>query len=279
MYAGKWTPAEEFRKSMIRICLPVLGFALAVQLAAQPAIQLNDGDSHGDPPYLLEPGWKPLLNARDLSGWHSQDGKPLQWFTTTAIRWERLLGPTRLFAIPAPGGTILNSAQGRTSNLVTDQKFGDVELYLEFMLAKGSNSGVYLHGLYEVQIFDSYGSWEPMTSSDCGGIYHRWIDERGVGGSAPSRNASRRPGEWQSFQIWFRAPRFDANGRKVENARFLRVLHNGISVQKDVAVDGPTRAAMDHPEAAENPLMLQGDHGPVAFRNIYIRPLRPIIER
>ena len=94
-------------------------------------------------------------------------------------------------------------------NLVTDQKFGDIELYLEFMLAKGSNSGVYLHGLYEVQIFDSYGSTEPMTSSDGGGIYHRWIDNHGVGGSAPSRNASRRPGEWQSYHIWFRAPRFD----------------------------------------------------------------------
>ena len=69
-----------------------------------------------------------------------------------------------------------------------------VELYVEFMLAKGSNSGVYLHGLYEVQVFDSYASTEPMTSSDCGGIYHRWINEQGVGGSAPSRNASRRPG-------------------------------------------------------------------------------------
>src|SRR2546427_308954 len=90
--------------------------------------------------------------------------------------------------------------------LVTDQKFGDTELYLEFMLAKGSNSGVYLHGLYEVQIFDSYGSTEPVTSSDCGGIYHRWINNKGVGGSAPSRNACRPPGQWQSHHIWLRAP-------------------------------------------------------------------------
>ncbi|HZT28265.1 MAG TPA: DUF1080 domain-containing protein [Bryobacteraceae bacterium] len=252
---------------------------LAGCLAAQPRHQLNDGDAHGDPPYLLEDGWTPLLNGRDLSGWHGLGSGPNDWFTTTAILWERLLGPTRLSAVPRPGGRILNGPRGRTVNLVTDQKFGDVELYLEFMIPKGSNSGVYLHGLYEVQVFDSYGSTEPLTSSDCGGIYHRWINNRGVGGSAPSRNACRRPGEWQSFQIWFRAPRFDASGKKVESAKFLRVLQNGLSIQKDVEVDGPTRAAMEIPEAPTNPLMLQGDHGPVAYRNIYIRPLREIIER
>src|ERR1051326_6330254 len=164
---------------------------------------------------------------------------------------------------------MLNGPHGRTVNLATDQKFSDIELYLEFMLAKGSNSGVYLHGLYEVQIFDSYGSTEPVTSSDCGGIYHRWIDNHGVGGSAPSRNASRRPGEWQSYHIWFRAPRFDASGKKTENAKFIRALFNGLSVQSNVEVDGPTRAAMNIPEAAGNPIMLQGDHGPVAFRNVY----------
>jgi hypothetical protein len=202
-----------------------------------------------------------------------------QWFTTRAIQWDRLLGPTRLVGRPAPGGKILNGPQGRTVNLVSDQKFGDAELYLEFMVSKGSNSGVYLHGLYEVQVFDSYGSTEKMTSSDAGGIYHRWIDNKGVGGSAPSRNASRRPGEWQSYQIWFRAPRFDAAGKKTANARFIRVLYNGLSIQENVDVDGGTRAHMAIPEAATNPIMLQGDHGPVAYRNIHIRPLRPIIER
>jgi hypothetical protein len=74
-------------------------------------------------------------------------------------------------------------------------------------------------------------------------------------------------------------PRFDTSGKKTENARLIRVLHNGIAVQKNVEVDGPTRAHMDLPEAPLNPLMLQGDHGPVAYRNIYIRPLRPIVER
>jgi hypothetical protein len=118
-----------------------------------------------------------------------------------------------------------------------------------------------------------------MKSSDGGGIYHQWINEKGVGGSAPSRNASRRPGEWQSYQIWFRAPRFDASGKKSENAKFLRVLFNGLSVQENVESEGPTRAHLEIPEAVTNPIMLQGDHGPVAFKNIYWRPLRPIIER
>jgi hypothetical protein len=241
----------------------------------------TDGDPHGDAPYLIEPGWRPLLNGKDLSGWHGQNpqGKN-DWMTVGGVMWERLLGPTRLVPRnPGPSGKMLNGPNGRTVNIVTDEKFGDVELYLEFLIAKGSNSGVYLHGLYEVQIFDSFGETEKMTSSDGGGIYHRWIDEHGEGGSAPRVNASRRPGEWQSYHIWFRAPRFDAAGKKIANAKFFRVLHNGIAVQEEVECEGPTRAAMNIPEAAMNPIMLQGDHGPVAFQNIYVRALRPLLHR
>jgi hypothetical protein len=257
----------------------ILYLAAAASLCAQPRQQFNDGDAHGDAPYLIEEGWMPLLSGHDLSGWHGLGSGPSEWLTTSGVIWDRLLGPTRLSAVPGPGDRILNGLHGRTANLISDRKFGDIELYVEFMLAQGSNSGVYMHSLYECQIFDSWGSTEPMTSSDGGGIYHRWIDNKGVGGSAPSRNASRRPGEWQSYHIWFRAPRFDAAGRKAENAKFVRVVFNGLSVQNNVEVDGPTRAANNIPEAAENPIMLQGDHGPVAFRNIYWRPLREIIER
>lgn len=253
----------------------------AARLAAQrprPA-DLNDGEAHGDPPFLVESGWTPLLNGKDTGGWVGEGGKPQEWFTTTAVRWERLLGPTRLSGVNEPGTRILNGPAGRTANLVTAQKFGDMELYLEFMLAKGSNSGVYLHGLYEVQVFDSFGSTEPIKSSDGGGIYHRWIDNRGVGGSAPRVNACRMPGQWQSYLILFRAPRFDGVGRKTENARFLRVVYNGTLVQENVEVEGPTRAALEIPEAPLNPLMLQGDHGPVAYKDIYWRPLRPLVDR
>lgn len=251
---------------------------LATALSPLLAQQTTDGESHGDAPFLIEDGWTPLLNGKDLSGWIGQDAKPHGWITVRGVRWERLLGPTRLSGRAEPSGTILNG-NGRVNNLVTEQSFGDIELYCEFLLAKGSNSGVYLQGLYEIQIFDSYGSWAPMKTSDCGAVYHRWINERGVGGSAPRLNASRRPGDWQGFHIFFQAPRFDASGRKTSNARFVRVLHNGDLVQENVEVDGGTRAHMNLAEAPKNPIMLQGDHGPVAFRNLHWRPLREIVLR
>jgi hypothetical protein len=249
-------------------------------IPAQQRSPTTDGEHHGDPPYLLEEGWQPLLNGRDLAGWVGQDrDKPNEWFVTPGVFFDRLLAPTRLSGRKSPGSRIVNGLTGRTVNLVTEQKFGDMELYLEWTVSKGSNSGVYLHGLYEVQVFDSYAATEPMKTSDAGGIYHRWIDNKPVGGSAPRLNASRPPGHWQSYQIWFQGPRFDASGRKTQNAKFLRVLFNGTLVQENVEVDGGTRAHMPIPEAAENPLMLQGDHGPVAYRKIYWRPLRPIVGR
>lgn len=263
----------------MRTFLTLLALGALVQ---QPASYspIQDGEAHGDPPYVLEDGWQPLLNGKDLAGWKAcEAGAKNEWYTTAFVRFERFLGPTQLNGRPAPSGVMLNGPAGRTANLCTARTFGDVELYLEFMLAKGSNSGVYLHGLYEIQIFDSWGSIEGMKTSDGGAIYHRWIENRGVGGSPPLVNASRRPGDWQSYQAWFRAPRFDATGKKVEPARFLRVLFNGLQVQKDVDVEGPTRAHLSIPEAAQNPLMIQGDHGPVAFRNVHVRPLRPLILR
>ncbi len=246
-----------------------------------PAISpIQDGDAHGDPPYLLEDGWEPLLDGASLAGWQACDpAATSEWRTVRAIRYERILSPTQLSGRGTGGGVILNGPTGKTANLCTTRAFGDIELYLEFMLPRGSNSGVYLQGLYEIQILDSWGTTEPLTSGDLGGIYHQWIDDTGVGGSAPRVNAARRPGEWQSYQAWFRAPRFDAAGTKTAPARFLRVLLNGQVVQQDVDVAGPTRAALNVREGPSHPLMLQGDHGPVAFRNIHVRPLRPLVIR
>jgi Domain of Unknown Function (DUF1080) len=262
----------------MRLVTILLALVLLPQAPRYSVVQ--DGEPHGDPPYLLEDGWDPLLNGKDLAGWKAcEPGVANEWYTTRFVRYERILSPTQLSGRAAPSGVILNGPAGRTANLCTDRLFGDIEIYLEFMLAKGSNSGVYLHGLYEMQIFDSWGSTEEMTTSDAGAIYHQWIENRGVAGSAPRLNAARRPGEWQSYQAWFRAPRFDASGKKTQPARFLRVLLNGQTVQNDVDVAGPTRAALPVPEATEHPLMLQGDHGPVAFRNIHVRPLRPLIVR
>src|SRR5262245_23996304 len=89
---------------------------------------VQDGEPHGDPPYLLEDGWEPLLNGKDLSGWKACDATAKsEWFTATAVRFERLLGPTQLNGRSGPGGTILNGPTGRTANFCTDRAFGDVE--------------------------------------------------------------------------------------------------------------------------------------------------------
>ncbi len=237
---------------------------------AQKLPDLYHDEVYGDPPFLSEPGWRALLNGKDLAGWHGLPGSPNEWFTTKAVHWKRVFNPTRLLGERGPGDRIINGPLNKTVNLVTDEKFGSFELFLEFMTAKGSNSGVYLHGLYEVQIFDSYGFEGPLTVGDCGGIYEHSDD---TGGAPPLRNACRAPGEWQSLHIWFAAPQFDVMGHKRRNARALRVLLNQIVVQENVELNGPTRSSLEIPEAAKNPLMLQGDHSAIAYRNIYIKPI------
>ena len=241
---------------------------LVFPVLSQKLPDLYKDESHGDPPYLSETGWRPLLNSADLTGWTGLNGAASDWFTTRSVTWHRVFNPTHLVAKPAPGDRIVNGREGKTANLVSREKFGSFELYLEFLLARGSNSGVYLQGLYEIQIFDSQGYTGPLPVGDCGGVYQQ---DDGTGGSPPALNACRPPGEWQSLHIWFQAPRFDSSGRKTANAKVLRVLLNDTHVQENVEVPGPTVSHMNIPEAPANPLMLQGDHGPVAFRNIYIR--------
>jgi hypothetical protein len=163
---------------------------------------------------------------------------------------------------------------GQAYNLLWATEHGDVDLELDYMMAKGSNSGVYLQGRYEVQLFDSWGVKAPKIV-DNGSIYERWDESRpegrkGYEGQSARQNASRAPGLWQNLKISFQAPRFDAAGRKTENARMLRVELNGVLIHENVALSGPTRAASFEDEKPTGPLMLQGDHGPVAFRNIKI---------
>jgi hypothetical protein len=132
-------------------------------------------------------------------------------------------------------------------------------------------------GRYEIQVLDSWGVEKPKHG-DCGGIYQRWDNKRkpkGFEGHPPRVNASKAPGEWQTFGVVFRAPRFGADGKKTQNARFIKVVHNGQVVHENVEVTGPTRAAAFGDEKPKGPLMFQGDHGPVAYRNMRIRLLAP----
>ncbi len=228
-----------------------------------------------------EDGWQKLFNGTDLSGWKPQGPSNARisydWAAASNAAPEasnsKQMSITH--ASDGRGGLLVNGARGRSVNIVSVEEFADVELYLEFMVPKGSNSGVYLAGLYEVQVLDSFGKPdEELEFGDCGGIYARYIDKQSVGGVAPPVNVSRAPGEWQSFHIWFRAPRFDSRGAKTENARFLRVVHNDTVLHEDVELHGPTRAHMPRGEASTGPLMLQGDHGPVAYRKIYLRSIK-----
>src|SRR5215472_1057185 len=235
---------------------------------AQTLPDLYHDEVHGDPPFLYETGWKPLLNGKDLANWHAENAGAQDWFTTPAVTWRRVFEPARLHAKAGAGDRIVNGKDGKTANLVTDATFGSFQLYLEFMLAKASNSGVYLHGLYEIQIFDSYGFNGALTPGDCGGVYER---ELGGGGSPPMKNACRPPGEWQSLRVWFQAAKFDAAGKMTARPRVLRVLLNEILVQENVELPGPTVSHMKIAQSAKGPIMLQGDHGPVAFRNRFVK--------
>ncbi len=206
----------------------------------------------------------------------------LNQFKTPSDNWH-IAGDVRAdlnqnnLLVFSPGtGVLVNQAgQGKHGqDLLFNTVHGDADLELDYMMAKGSNSGIYLQGQYEVQLFDSWGVVTP-TSADNGGIYERWEESRpdgqkGYEGHAPRQNAGRAPGLWQHLKISFQAPQFDAGGKKTGNAKILRVDLNGITIQENVELSGPTRGALVNDEVAVGPLRLQGDHGQVAFRNIVI---------
>ena len=237
----------------------LLGLIVSSVIQVQAVAEEAAGQAPGAQEQIVD------LSAGNLDGWREPHG---EW----AIVGEALMDPQdpQRLAVKPGKGVLYNGPKGRTSNLLSTAEHGDVIAHIEFMVPKGSNSGVYFQGRYEIQVLDSWGVEKPAYS-DCGGIYQRWGPQGGYEGHPPRVNASRAPGEWQSFDVIFRAPRFDENGKKIENARFVKVVHNGVVVHENVEVTGPTRAATFEDEKPTGPLMLQGDHGPVAYRNIRLR--------
>ena len=172
-------------------------------------------------------------------------GEPITLFNGNALDGWRPVGDGDSQWSVVDG--ILRNA-GSGANLVTVQKFEDFKLHLEFRVPKGENSGVYLRGRYELQIDDAAGL-EP-SSHHLGGIY---------GFIAPSENVARAAGEWQSMDVTL-------------VGRMLTYTLNGTTVICSREIPGITGGALDSAEADPGPLLLQGDHGPVDYRNIVITP-------
>ena len=203
------------------------------------------------------------------TAWHNSDKWDAAGDATLKADTPRLLAGK-------PGkGVLINGPKGKCPSLVTKRNnYRDVELHVEFMVAKGSNSGVIFFGTYEIQILDSAHVKEP-TGADCGGIYPRaerkptyhHIDK----GSPPKVNAAKEPGQWQSFDIIFQAARFDKSGKKTTNARFVKVTHNGKVIQENVEVPYACGWDWNRKQYPQGPIIIQGDYGPVAIRNVMVR--------
>lgn len=214
-------------------------------LAGRDAGAQRARPTHTRPPH----GATVLFDGKNADQWIQLDGSP--------VKWQVQAGD--LVVVPGTG------------NIVTREKFGDYRLHLEFNIplmpnATGQgrgNSGVYNQGLYEVQVLDSYNN-PTYKAGGCGAIY---------GQRDPDHNMSLPPGQWQSYDIWFRAPHFDDTGRVTELPR-ITVVWNGVTVHHNVTIHGPTLAGMGSAMLPSGPLMLQ-DHGaPVRYRNIWIQPRR-----
>ncbi|HEV7621020.1 MAG TPA: DUF1080 domain-containing protein [Flavisolibacter sp.] len=175
----------------------------------------------------IKPVWDKsirLFNGTDLKGWHAMGDN--QW--------------------KAERGILRSPRSG--SNLITDASFRDFKLHIEFRYPKGSNSGVYLRGRYEVQIADSYGL--PSLKDQFGAIY---------GFISPSQMAAKKAGEWQSYDITL-------------IGKMVTVVANGKTIICNQEIPGITGGAIDSKEDEPGPLLIQGDHGPVEFRNIILIP-------
>ncbi len=185
----------------------------------------------------------PSLRRAEPPAW----GEPITLFNgRTVDGWQPVGGGDSQWR--AVDGLLRNATRG--ANLATVQKFEDFKLHLEFRVPKGENSGVYLRGRYELQIDDAAGL-EP-SSHHTGGLY---------GFIAPSENVARAAGEWQSMDATL-------------VGRMLTYTLNGVTVICNREIPGITGGALDSAEAEPGPLMLQGDHGPVDFRNIVITPAK-----
>ena len=219
-------------------------------------------------------GWIDLMKP---DAWKKVDDK---WIVTDEVKLApdaKGKADVRLKADKKDGGTIwVNGETGRLPNLITKEAFGDCEIHVEFLIAKGSNAGVKFHEVYEIQIQDDFGK-KDLTGSGMGGIYPRadlvkggYLDK----GIPPKVNASKPAGEWQTLTAIWKAPRFDAKGEKTASAVMVKATLNGELIHENAEVKTPTGGNWQKKETPTGSLMLQSDHGPTAWRNVKIKPTK-----
>jgi hypothetical protein len=173
-------------------------------------------------------------------------GKPVALISTSGLKGWHAIGGENQWVVEQ--GVLRSPKSG--ANLVTDDTYTDFKLHVEFRYPKESNSGVYLRGRYEVQIMDSQGN-EPLFG-ELGGLY---------GFIAPTEQVAKAPGEWQTYDITL-------------VGRMVTLVANGKTVICNREIPGITGGALDSNEGAPGPIQLQGDHGPIEFRNMIITPAK-----
>ncbi len=205
-----------------------------------------------------------IFNGRNLDEWttNPSSGKADLWKVGKAK--VSASDPKQLEAAPGTGEMInVSPEHGASRDIYSKAKSGDCLIEVQVMVPKDSNSGIYVMGEYEVQVLDSYGH-EKLNNGDMGAVY---------GAAPPAINASKKPGEWQQYVIEWRAPKFEG-GKKVKNAEFVKVELNGQVLHKNLVMPDKTPGGVAGKEAPEGPLMFQGNHGPVAYRNIIVTPVK-----
>jgi hypothetical protein len=196
------------------------------------------------------------------------------WVVTDEVKLDPEKDTTLKAEKQEGGKAWVNGPKGRLPNLITKEAYGDCEIHVEFLIAKKSNAGVKFHEVYEIQILDSFGK-KDLDGTGMGGIYPR-ADSKGYldKGIGPKVNAAKPAGEWNTLDVVWKSPRFDAKGEKTANAMVVKATLNGQVIHENQELKTPTGGNWMKKEVATGSFMLQSDHGPTAWRNVKIKPVK-----